>query len=200
MIKKQPKTRATQASSALARQTRRTLFVAEYLVDLNATRAAIAAGYSPRTAGQQGSRLLKNVKVVAEIAAKTKTRIARLGVSADNVLQELARLAFFDPRKLFNPDGTPKHITELDDDTAASVAGFDAREIIHDGAGDCTRLLIKKYKLVDKGQNLERLGKHLGLFDGCRLELPPGFQSRSLEDQEYFCVHGCYPEDDIDKD
>lgn len=140
------------------------LFVAEYLTDLNATRAAIAAGYSSKTAGQQGSRLLKNVKVVAEIAAKTKTRIARLGVTAGNVLQELARLAFFDPRKLFNPDGTAKQITELDDETAAGVAGLDVHEIMRDGAGDCTRILIKKYKLVDKGQNLERLGKHLGLF------------------------------------
>ncbi|MGD1082911.1 MAG: terminase small subunit [Candidatus Sulfotelmatobacter sp.] len=155
---------ACTACSRTPSHERRKLFVAEYLTDLNATRAAIAAGYSSKTAGQQGSRLLKNVKVVAEIAAKTKARTSRLEIRADNVLQELAKLAFFDPRKLFNPDGTAKQITELDDDTAAGVAGLDVHEIMRDGAGGCTRILIKKYKLVDKGQNVERLGKHLGLF------------------------------------
>ena len=104
------------------------LFVAEYLIDLNATRAAIAAGYSPKTAGQQGSRLLKNVKVLTEIAGKTKERIARLEITADNVLNELAKLAFFDPRKFFKPDGSAIPITELDDDTAMALAGFEMIE------------------------------------------------------------------------
>src|SRR5271154_6491700 len=79
------------------------LFVAEYLIDLNATRAAIAVGYSPKTAGQQGSRLLKNVKVFTEIAAKTKERTARLEITADNVWHELAKLAFFDPNFSIQP-------------------------------------------------------------------------------------------------
>jgi phage terminase small subunit len=51
------------------------IFVAEYLTDLNATRAAIAAGYSEKTADQQGSRMLKNVKVAAVIAEKTQKRV-----------------------------------------------------------------------------------------------------------------------------
>jgi len=53
-------------------------FVAEYLVDLNATQAALRAGYSPRTAPQQGSRLLKNVDVQAAVAPG---KVARLGTT-----------------------------------------------------------------------------------------------------------------------
>lgn len=142
------------------------LFVAEYLIDLNATRAAIAAGYSPKTAGQQGSRLLKNVKVVTEIAAKTKARIASLEITADKVLQELAKLAFFDPRKLFNPDGSPKQITELDDDTAAGLAHLEVQELL-EGTGEQKHCygLVKKIRIADKGINLERLGKYLNLFN-----------------------------------
>jgi phage terminase small subunit len=141
------------------------LFVAEYLTDLNATRAAIAVGYSSKTAGQQGSRLLKNVKVVAEIAAKTKARTSRLEIRADNVLQELAKLAFFDPRKFFNPDGSPKHITELDDDTAAGLAGLEVKELF-EGSGEqkYCYALVKKIRIADKGLNLERPGKYLNLF------------------------------------
>src|SRR5271157_5246902 len=88
---------------------RQTLFIAEYLIDLNGTRAAIAAGYSRKTANEQASRLLANVKVASEIAERLEKRITKLEITADAVLQELAKLAFFDPRKLFNSDGSPRH-------------------------------------------------------------------------------------------
>ena len=170
------------------------LFVAEYLIDLNATRAAIAAGYSPKTAGQQGSRLLKNVKVLTEIARKTKERIARLEVTADNVLHELAKLAFSDPRKFFKPDGSAIPIAELDDDTAMAVADFEMIEQF-DGSGDDRRRVgyRMKFKIADKGQNLERLGRILGMLNERRIDLPADWDSRNLEEQEYFAKHGFFP-------
>jgi phage terminase small subunit len=170
------------------------LFVAEYLIDLNATRAAIAAGYSPKTAGQQGSRLLKNVKVFAEIAGKTKERIARLEITADNVLQELARLAFFDPRKFFKPDGSAIPIAELDDDTAMALADFEMIEQF-EGSGDNRKHVgyLKKFKIADKGQNLERLGRILGMFNQRHIDLPADWDSHTLEEQEYFVKHGFFP-------
>lgn len=141
------------------------LFIAEYLTDLNATRAAIAAGYSAKTAESQAARLLVNVKVAAVIAEKQGKRLAKLEITADRVLQEIARLAFFDPRKFFNEDGSAKQVSELDDDTAMALAGMDVMELF-EGSGDQKHAygLMKKFKLVDKGQNLERLGKHLKLF------------------------------------
>lgn len=144
---------------------RQEVFVAEYLIDLNATRAAKQAGYSPQGAEVTGSKLLRNPKVSAVIAEKHGKRLEKLEISADRVLQELAKLAFFDPRKLFNSDGSPKQILELDDDTAASVAGLEVNELF-EGDGDQKHAygLVKKIKIADKGHNLERLGRHLKLF------------------------------------
>lgn len=62
------------------------IFVREYLVDRNAKRAAIAAGYSKHTAKQQGSRLLTHVDVQAAVNEKTEKRLEKLEISADYVL------------------------------------------------------------------------------------------------------------------
>lgn len=140
-------------------------FVAEYIIDLNATRAYVAAGYSENGASVGASKLLANAKVAAEVAKKTQKIANKLEITAEKVLQELAKLAFFDPRKFFNEDGSAKLIHELDDDTAMALAGMDVMELF-EGSGDQKHAygLMKKFKLVDKGQNLERLGKHLKLF------------------------------------
>lgn len=143
-------------------------FCQEYLVDLNATQAAIRAGYaSGKTAEVQGARLLGNAKVRAKIDQLKLGREQATGITAERVLKEIAKLAFFDPRKLLNGDGTPKQIHELDDDTAAAVAGID---IVTKGNDDVGFADIMKIKLADKGQNLERLGRHLKLFTD-RLEV-----------------------------
>jgi phage terminase small subunit len=107
---------------------KQTRFVAEYAIDLNSTKAAIRAGYSAKTAKQQGSRLLTKVDVADEIRKATQARMQRLEITADKVLQELAKLAFFDVRELFNADGSPKRIHELDGNTAAGIAGFECFE------------------------------------------------------------------------
>jgi phage terminase small subunit len=73
---------------------RQKLFALEYPIDLNGTQAAIRAGYSARTAEAAASRLLRNVKVGAEIRRVMDERGKRLEISADNVLRELAKLAF----------------------------------------------------------------------------------------------------------
>ena len=144
---------------------RQARFVAEYLIDMNATNAAIRAGYSKKTAGVQGPRLLGNVRVAAQIAEKTGKRLARLEITADRVLQELAKLAFYDPGALLESDGSMKQIADIDDVTRMAVAGLEVTELF-EGTGDQKHAygLCKKIKLADKGQNLERLGKHLKLF------------------------------------
>src|SRR5215213_1985099 len=74
-----------------ARQAR---FVEEYLVDLNATQAAIRAGYSARTANEQASRLLANVSVAAAISEALAARAERTQITADQVVEELAAIGF----------------------------------------------------------------------------------------------------------
>jgi phage terminase small subunit len=74
-------------------------FVREYLVDLNATQAAIRSGYSEATAYSQGQRLLKNVEVAAAVAKAQAKRAERTDVTADRVLRELAKIGFSDLRR-----------------------------------------------------------------------------------------------------
>lgn len=70
------------------------MFVAEYLIDLNATQAAIRAGYSEKTAAEQAARLLGNVNVQKALQQRMKDREARTAITADRVLKELAKPAF----------------------------------------------------------------------------------------------------------
>jgi len=77
-------------------------FVREYLVDLNATQAAIRAGYSQRTANEQGARLLANVSVRAAIEAAQAERAERVGISADAVLEQWWTIATADPADLID--------------------------------------------------------------------------------------------------
>lgn len=142
------------------------LFIAEYLIDLNATQAAIRAGYSAKTAAEQASRLLTNVKIASEISKRHGKRLGKLEITADRVLNELAKLAFFDPRKFWREDGSLRSVTELDDDTAMALGGFEVEEAFeHFGKGNAAaKGLLKKVKMADKGLNLERLGRHLKLF------------------------------------
>ena len=146
------------------------VFIREYLRDSNGRRAAIAAGYSAASADSQASRLLKNVKVRAEIDSNRAELLAKVqadtGITLERVLREIARIGFFDPRKLFDKDGKPLAITGLDDDTAAAIAGLDVMEE-YEGSG-VDRVLVgyvKKWKLADKNSALEKLAKHLGAYE-----------------------------------
>lgn len=159
-------------------------FVAEYLVDLNATAAAKRAGYSEKTACEQAARLLANVKVQTAVQEAKQARQERTEITQDMVLRETAKLAFFDIRKMFDKDGKPLDISELDADTAAALAGLDVQDIA-DNDGDYVGF-VKKYKMADKLKALELLGKHLGTWepkdDGPKDETTEDDLSRSLRE------------------
>lgn len=141
------------------------LFVAEYLIDLNATNAAIRAGYSENSAQEQASRLLSKAIVSEEIERKQGKKLGKLEISAERVLQEFARLAFYDPGKFFEDDGSLKRVKDLDDDTRMAMSGLEVMEMF-EGTGDEKHAygLLKKVKLASKLTALESLGKHLKLF------------------------------------
>lgn len=140
-------------------------FVEEYLVDLNATQAAIRAGYSVKTAKSIGQENLTKPDIQIAIQEAKNNRSQRVEITQDRVLREYARLAFFDPRKLFDDDGKPKDISMLDDDTAAALAGLD---VVTEVSGNDKETIsyTKKYKLANKLVALDSLGRHLGVFDG----------------------------------
>jgi phage terminase small subunit len=145
-------------------------FVAEYLIDLNATQAAIRAGYSARTANEQGARLLTNVSVHSAIDVAMKRRAERTEITQDRVLQELARIAFFDLRKLYREDGSLKAMHELDDDAAAVLAGVDVVEMAGgakiggDEGVSHVPMFTKKAKIPDKVAALGLAMRHLGML------------------------------------
>ena len=143
---------------------KRALFVAEYLIDLNATRAAIRAGYSAKTARTIGSQLLTNVDIQAAVAEQQGRQLADVGVTAQRVKAEIARLAFSDIRGLFDEHGNLRPMSDLTDAQAASVAGLEVI-IKNVAAGDKHTDTIHKVKVWDKPKALEMLAKHFGLLD-----------------------------------
>lgn len=148
-------------------------FVAEYLISGNATQAALAAGYSPKTAYKIGAENLKKPQIASlleakqsEIAARQDERLAAMELTQARVQREIARIAFFDPRKMFHADGRPKDVTELDDDTAACIVGLDVLEEWA-GTGEDRVLVghVKKYKIANKNAALDQASKILGMYE-----------------------------------
>lgn len=142
------------------------VFVAEYIKDRNGTQAAIRAGYSANSAQEQSSVLLSKPMIKASIEAFVIRAEEKAVLTIERTLREVARLAFFDPRKLLNPDGSPKPINELDDDTAAGLAGMDIQEQFEGSGAERVFVgYVKKYKIADKNSALEKAMKHLGLYE-----------------------------------
>lgn len=139
-------------------------FVDEYLVDLNATRAAIRAGYSEKTAEQIGYQLLQKTSIAEAIQQAQKARAAKAGITADRVLEEVRRLALSDVRGLFDERGNLRPIRELSDEQAAAVASLEV-VIKNAQAGDGHTDTVHKIKVWDKPKALEMLMKYLGLFE-----------------------------------
>lgn len=122
--------------------------------------------WKDETLWAEASRLMANHKVSTRVK-ELRERISGIGIaSAERVLLEASRIALFDPRKLFRDDGSPKPINELDDDTAAALAGLDVVEEF-EGSGE-DRVFVgytKKYKVADKNSAIEKLFKHHGLYE-----------------------------------
>ena len=135
---------------------RRTRFIKEYLLEQNATKAAIAAGYSEKTAGQQGYRLLKDAKVRAEIEQKNAEINQKLDLSVERIKQEIARLCFYDPADYWNANGSAKAMHEIGEDARRAIGGFECAELYEGSGGERAQVgYIKKFKLMDKGRALE---------------------------------------------
>ncbi|TAL78725.1 MAG: terminase small subunit [Bacteroidetes bacterium] len=124
-----------------------------------------AEGMSDKCIDEEACILAANPKVSQRIEKLTNDLQLRNMVTIENVVSEYAKLGFFDPRKLFNEDGRPKDITELDDETAAALAGLDVQEV-YEGTGEDRRFIgyTKKYKLTDKKAALDSMAKYLGMF------------------------------------
>lgn len=134
-------------------------FCEEYMIDLNATQAAIRAGYSVKTAGQIGEENLKKPEISRRIEQLKAERSRRTGITADRVLQELAKIAFVDPANLIDMDTAT--IISTDPNDTAAIASIKQKTFPTKAGNEG---IEREIKLYDKIRALELLGKHIGLF------------------------------------
>lgn len=142
---------------------KRALFVAEYLKDLNATQAAIRAGYSAKTAYSQGQRLLKDVEVAAAVGQAVDARAKRAEVDTDWVLKRLATELGADLADLFDDKGAMNAVKDWPMVWRQGlIAGVEIEELFQGTGKDRVHIgYTKKLKLSDRAKRLELLGRHV---------------------------------------
>jgi phage terminase small subunit len=146
---------------------RRAIFVREYLTDFNGTRSAVAAGYSENGAEVAASRLLRDVKVKAAIEAQTSERCEKLGVDADKILSELAKIGFSNMLDYLTIKDGDAYIdfSGLTREQAAAMQEVTSETYTEIGDdGKKRKIKRTRFKLADKRGSLELLGRHLKLF------------------------------------
>ncbi len=150
------------------------VFVQEYLIDLNATQAAIRAGYSPRTACEQGSQLLAKLNIQMEVSRAMAERSRRTGINQDRVIQELARVAFVKMTDAVTADGKIRE-DATDDDLACIESIKYKRSDTESGSSE-----EREVKVGSKLKALELLGRHLGMFRD-RVELSGALETEQTK-------------------
>jgi phage terminase small subunit len=140
-------------------------FVSNYLIDKNATQAAIRAGYSKRSAEAIGDQLLGKTIVVEAINKALQKQQERVLITADEVILELKRVAMLDIKEAFDENGNLKNLEDMPEDTRRAISGIET-EIEYSGKGADREEVgfVKKIKLSDKVRALELLAKHLKLL------------------------------------
>lgn len=134
-------------------------FVDEYLIDLNATQAAIRAGYSVKTANEQGSQNLAKLSIQQAIAERMAERSRRTGVNQDRVVLELAKIAFVKMTDIVDSEGNIKGDAAEDD-----LACIESVKYKHSDT-DIGYSEEREVKIASKLKALELLGKHLGMWN-----------------------------------
>ena len=169
------------------------LFVAEYLVDLNATEAAKRAGYSDKTAYSIGFENLRKPEIQEAIRMAMDERSKRTGITQDKVLLELARIAFANgtdfakivsrqaPTTIIAEDGEPQQVMSV----VQSVHLLDTDKVDPEKRAAIASIKEGKFGIEVKGYDkikaLELLGQHLGLFTGKGSNDPSSTKNNLLE-------------------
>jgi len=146
-------------------------FVAEYLVDLSATQAAIRAGYSPKRADAIGYENLRKPEIAAAIAAAQAERAERVEVTADRILRELAILGFSDVRNFLVDDTGQLYLREGAPEEAwraVSSVKHKIRSFTTDAGTETTREI--EFRMWDKNAALEKMAKHIRFYPPEKLE------------------------------
>ena len=144
---------------AITLNERQEAFCREYIIDMNATQAAIRAGYSVKTAGSSGQRMLKSVEIQTRISEVMESRNKRIDINADYVMRRLVEIDEMDVADILTDSGDFKPIKEWPKVWRTTLSAIDIQII---NSGD-TEAITKKIKWPDKLRNLELLGKHINV-------------------------------------
>ena len=141
------------------------LFVHEYLVDLNATQAAIRAGYSEDTARQIGSENLSKPYIKQAIQEQMDARASKIEITAEKVLESIYRIANVDIGDAYDDAGYLLPIKEMPESIRKSISSIKVFEEF-EGKGEARLKVgeVREVKFWDKTKSLELLGRHLRLF------------------------------------
>lgn len=134
-------------------------FVDEFLIDLNATQAAIRAGYSEKTAGQIGDENLKKPEIATAIREAQDARAERTKIDADYVLKRLGDIDQMDALDILDNAGNIRPIKEWPRVWRTTISGLDLHEML---TGD-TETIVRKIKWPDKIKNIELIGRHVSV-------------------------------------
>ncbi len=134
-------------------------FCEEYIVDMNGKKAAIRAGYNPKTATQQAARLLTYDNVLEKIQSLMEEQSKRTEVTADRVIKELAKVAFQNPSDVVDLN-TGHILPDVSTEDLSTISGIRVKKIpMKNGEGEEIEM-----RFPDKVRALELLGRHLGIF------------------------------------
>lgn len=149
-------------------------FADEYLIDLNATQAAIRAGYSPKTANEQGARLLANVSLQDYLGERMEERKRRTEITQDMVLRELAAIGFSNVTDIATVEKEERTYQDAEGEEQryerVAVIIKETAHLTEESQKAISSIKQGKngieVKLYDKVAALEKIGKHLGMFRG----------------------------------
>lgn len=159
---KKAKPHAKPGTSKDAAATRKRLFVEALLSnDENITKAALAVGFSPKTAASQGSRLLKDVEVQRLLRLRRDETAAKYELNTEMIVRSIVQELTFDPANLYDEGGNLKKITDLDPDVRMALASV---EFEQHGSPDAP-VFVRKVKWAQRQGAREQAMKHLGMFE-----------------------------------
>lgn len=167
--KKAPAKKVKPGASKAAADGRKKAFIESYIANGgNATAAAVMAGFSVKTARQQGARLLSNVAIKAEISKRAQTVANKYELTTELAARSIVQELRFDPANLYDSEGNLKPITELDEDTRMALSSI---EFEQHGNTDAP-VYVRKVKWAARATAREQLMKHLGMFERDNLQKP----------------------------
>jgi len=140
------------------------MFCREYLIDLNATQAAIRAGYSDNTARKIGSENLTKPDIAQRIIDLKSSRNERVEINADYVLRRLVEIDEMDVLDILKDDGGLKMVHEWPKIWRTTLSGLDILTTVTNFDETTMENILKKIKWPDKVKNLELLGKHISVM------------------------------------